>query len=56
MPEMIVALNSLIPPILVFNDISIGIEPMASITAKSVKLTVRKCCRLNCMYNGLKQN
>src|SRR4030095_5026303 len=39
-PEISVAFNSLIPPTFSFNDIKRGIEPMISITAKSVKVTV----------------
>jgi hypothetical protein len=48
-PEITVALNSLMPPIFAFSEISNGMEPIASITAKSVKLTVRKCCKLKPM-------
>jgi hypothetical protein len=35
------------PPILDFKEISKGIDPIASITANKVKLTVRNCCRSN---------
>ncbi len=39
-PEIKVALNSLIPPNLFFKETKIGTEPMISITANRVKLTV----------------
>jgi hypothetical protein len=31
-------------------EISMGIEPKISMTAKSVKVSVRNSCRLNCMW------
>jgi hypothetical protein len=41
-PEINVALTSLIPPNLFFNEIRMGIEPIISIIANKVKVTVRR--------------
>jgi hypothetical protein len=39
-PEISVAFNSLMPPIFSFNEINIGTEPIISITANNVNVTV----------------
>ena len=51
-PEISVTLQGLRVPIFCLIEISIGIEPITSITAKSVKVSVRNSWRLNCMRMG----
>ena len=48
-PEIRVALNSRIIPILFFKDMSRGIEPIISITANSVNVTVSISFRFHFM-------
>ena len=47
MPEISVALNSFMPPIFCLIEISIGTDPIISITAKRVNITVTSSLKLN---------
>ena len=51
-PEISVTFHALIPPIFSFIEISIGTEPTTSITANSVKVSVRNSWKLNCIAVG----